>query len=257
MALPKMVVRSKVLANELIGPLVWRLTLSAPQIAAVAKPGQFVHVRVMDSLAPLLRRPISIAEVYAAEGTISLIYRVVGQGSAIMAEAKPGSELDLMGPLGNGFSLEAERPLLVGGGIGLAPLVYLAQALCPRPVTILMGGRTKEEMYWQDIFKNLCQNIYITTDDGSLGQQGFTVDALDDILAKGNFDFVYSCGPRPMLAGVARLAKLHNVLCQVSLEDYMACGVGACLSCTCAGNDGKRRKICSDGPVFMAGEVLD
>lgn len=140
--------------------------------------------------------------------------------------------------------------------MGLAPLLFLASALFPRPVTVLMGGGSSEELFWQSLFAPLCQDIHITTDDGSLGQRGYTVDALPAILAAGHFDQVYACGPRPMLEGVARLAKAAALPCQISLENFMACGVGACLSCTCTGNDGKRRKICSDGPVFAAEEVL-
>ncbi|MBP2650672.1 MAG: Dihydroorotate dehydrogenase electron transfer subunit [Firmicutes bacterium] len=257
MTLPKTIVKAEVLAHKLIGPEVCELTLKASGLVQMARPGQFVHVRVADTIVPLLRRPISIADANAAAGTLTLIYRIVGHGTELLAQTLPGSRLDLMGPLGNGFVLEAERPLLVGGGIGLAPLVYLAKALCTSPITIVMGGRNKNEMYWQDIFQSICQNIHITTDDGSMGRQGFTVDVIDDILTGDSFDMVYACGPRPMLEGVARLAKERNVRCQVSLEDHMACGVGACLSCTCAATDGKRRKVCTDGPVFWAEEVFD
>jgi len=256
MALPKTVVKASVLEHTLIGPQVRRLTFAAPILAQQALPGQFVHVKVTESIVPLLRRPISIADVNPDNGILTLIYRIVGQGTSLLAEVKPGGQLDIMGPLGNGFSLETERPLLVGGGIGLAPMVYLAKSLCPRPITIIMGGRNKEEMYWQEIFQSLCRSIHITTDDGSLGRQGFTVDALSDMLSADTFDIVYACGPQPMLEGVARLATAKNIRCQVSLEDHMACGVGACLSCTCAATDGKRRKVCADGPVFWAEEVF-
>ncbi|MDR3561068.1 MAG: dihydroorotate dehydrogenase electron transfer subunit [Negativicutes bacterium] len=255
--MPKTVEQALVLDHKTIGPLVQQMTLKAPDIARAAKPGQFVHVRVGGGHDPLLRRPLSIAAADADNGTISLIYRIVGRGTAQLGHLSYGDTVDCMGPLGSGFSLAAQRPLLVGGGIGLAPLLFLAQELCPHPVNVLMGGRSKEEMYWQHLFEDVCRNIHITTDDGSLGERGFTIDHLPALLAGGGYDFLYACGPRPMLQGVARLAKEYGIPCEISLEDHMACGVGACLSCTCAGTDGRRRKVCSDGPVFAAGEVLD
>jgi dihydroorotate dehydrogenase electron transfer subunit len=253
----KTVAQATVLEHRTLGHLVKWLTLEAPAIAQAAKPGQFVHVRVADSHHPLLRRPISIAAANAAKGTIILVYRIVGHGTALLAKLEPGATVDLMGPLGSGFAISGERPLLVGGGMGLAPLVYLAKELCPRPVTVVMGGRTRADMYWENIFHSICANMHITTDDGSLGRQGFAVDLLPEVLAGGNYDSLYTCGPKPLMEATARLAKQHGIPCQVSLEDHMACGVGACLSCTCAGTDGVRRKVCTDGPVFEAGEVLE
>jgi dihydroorotate dehydrogenase electron transfer subunit len=140
--------------------------------------------------------------------------------------------------------------------MGIAPLVFLASALCPRPIEILMGGRTLQEMFWADIFSELCQKVHITTDDGTLGTRGFTLDMLPQVLEKGHYDMIYTCGPEVMMRGVAKLAQQFTVPCQVSLEEHMACGVGACLSCTCQASDGKRRKICSDGPVFWSEEVF-
>ncbi|HMM20951.1 MAG TPA: dihydroorotate dehydrogenase electron transfer subunit [Selenomonadales bacterium] len=242
--------------QKTIGPLVKLLTLEAPEIAKNARPGQFVHLRVNDGPAPLLRRPLSLAGADAGQGTLTLIYRIVGQGTALLARLKTGDRVDCMGPLGAGFDLDCERPLLVGGGMGLAPLLYLAGALCPRPVAVLMGGRSQEELFWQGLFAEACRHIHITTDDGSLGRRGVTLDLLPELLAGGEFDRVAACGPRLMLEGAGRLAARHKIACQVSLEDYMACGVGACLSCTCAGADGRRRKVCADGPVFWAGEVF-
>jgi dihydroorotate dehydrogenase electron transfer subunit len=138
--------------------------------------------------------------------------------------------------------------------MGLAPLVYLAQQLCPRPVTILMGGRTKEELYWIELFNSLCEGIHITTNDGSLGSQGVTLDLLPELLAENQFDRIYACGPRPMLDGVIKAAQAHHIASEVSLEEHMACGIGACLVCTCDTSSG-RKKVCSDGPVFRGEEI--
>ena len=254
--MPKVVVEAQILHNKDIGVNVKELVLYAPEIAAQAVPGQFLHVRVANSYYPLLRRPLSISDADAKKGTISTIYRIVGQGTACLATLDTKDSVNCMGPLGNGFAINGQRPLLVGGGMGLAPLVFLAGALCPRPIEILMGGRTKEEMFWVDMFRNICSNVHITTDDGTLGSRGVTLDVLPGLLKTTAFDMIYTCGPRIMMEGVARLAKEYNIPCQVSLEEYMACGIGGCLSCTCAINDGTRKKVCSDGPVFWAQEVI-
>lgn len=236
--------------------MVKQLTFQSPEIAAQALPGQFIHIRVADSYQPLLRRALSIADIDRNAGLVTVIYRIVGSGTACLAKLPAGTFIDCLGPLGHGFTVDCKHPLLVGGGMGLAPLVFLARTLCPNPVEILMGGRTRQEMFWTDIFSKLCQNIHITTDDGTLGSRGITLDILPELLDKGNYDMIYTCGPRPMMEGVAGLAGRLNIPCQVSLEEHMACGIGACLSCTCAANDDTRRKICSDGPVFWAEEVL-
>ncbi len=251
-----MVVKAGIVRNTEIGVNVKELVLYAPEIAAQAVPGQFLHVRVVDSYHPLLRRPLSISSADCIAGTVSTIYRVVGQGTACLAALSSKDSVDCMGPLGNGFVIHGQRPLLVGGGMGLAPLLFLAGALCPRPIEILMGGRTKEEMFWANMFHDKCDAIHITTDDGTLGSCGVTLDLLPEVLRSGTFDAIYTCGPRIMMEGVAKAANATNIPCQVSLEEYMACGIGGCLSCTCAGTDGVRKKVCTDGPVFWAQEVI-
>jgi dihydroorotate dehydrogenase electron transfer subunit len=251
----KAVVQAQVISNSSLGKLVQELKFHAPEIAEDAYAGQFVHLRVLNSSDPLLRRPFSIAGVDRQAGLVTIIYRVIGRGTLVLSTAKPGDQLDCMGPLGSGFVIEGERPLLVGGGMGLAPLAFLAEQLCPRPVEVLMGGRTAVEMFWTDYFKGICQGIHITTDDGSMGYHGFAPQILPQILAEKSYDRIYACGPRPMLQGVSELALQAGIPCQISLEAFMACGVGACLSCSCNATDGSRRKVCTDGPVFWAGEV--
>ncbi|HWR43741.1 dihydroorotate dehydrogenase electron transfer subunit [Sporomusa sp.] len=251
----KTCVKAQVIEQNTIAGDVFALIVAAPEIAAIARPGQFVHLRLADTLDPLLRRPFSIADCNAEQGTLTVIYRVVGRGTVLMTKLQAGDIIDCMGPLGKGFDLTAQRPLLIGGGMGLAPLVMLAKAFCSRPATILMGGRNEQELFWPEIYAGVCQNIHITTDDGSIGHRGFTVDLLPELLKQDKFDRIYACGPHAMLKGVAETAAYYGVPCQVSLEEYMACGVGACLSCTCAGASGKRHKVCTDGPVFWAEEV--
>lgn len=257
MVLPKMVVEAQVVANRDIGNQVKELVLYAPEVAKQAVPGQFLHIRVANATYhPLLRRPLSISGICPAAGTVSTIYRIVGHGTECLATLRENDNVDCMGPLGTGFTLQGKRPLLVGGGMGLAPLVCLAGALCPKPMEILMGGRTKEEMFWTGMFTDMCSNLHITTDDGSLGSCGVTLDLLPALLQSGNYDMVYTCGPHVMMEGVARLAQQYQIPCQISLEEYMACGIGGCLSCTCQATDGTRKKVCTDGPVFWAEEVV-
>jgi len=252
----KTCVTAQVMKHTVLAGDVWELVVAAPEIASITKPGQFVHIRLTNTIDPLLRRPFSIADCDPAKGTLTFIYRVVGRGTALMTKLQPGDTINCMGPLGNGFDVTAKRPLLVGGGMGLAPLLLLARAFCSRPATILMGGRNEQELFWPNLYATVCQNIHITSDDGSIGHHGFTVDLLPELLKQDKFDAIYACGPHVMLAGVAAIAAQYGVPCQVSLEDYMACGVGACLSCTCESTSGKRHKVCTDGPVFRAQEVV-
>ena len=204
---------------------------------------------------PLLRRPISIAGADAVEGTLTLICRVVGHGTEFLSSVTTGDILDILGPLGHGFDLDGKRLLLVGGGIGLAPLLFAAARCCPKPVEVLAGGRTCDEMFWADLFRNTCEKVHVATDDGSLGICGTCADALPGVLKKGRFDRVLTCGPRPMMQRVASEAAKLGIRTQVSLEEHMACGLGACRACTCAATDGGLRQVCKDGPVFWSEEV--
>lgn len=254
--MPKTTVQAEIAENVTLAENVKKLTVYSPELCRQATPGQFVHIRVSALRDPLLRRPLSIAGVDARQGTVTFIYRIVGVGTQLLSRVTAGAVIDCMGPLGHGFKMECSRPLLVGGGMGIAPLVFLAQRLCPRPMEIIIGGRSRDEMFWTDILGTLCDNLHVTTDDGTLGQQGVSVDLLPGLLQRNSYDMIYACGPRPMLGKTARLAAETGIPCQVSLEEHMACGVGACLSCTCASRHGGRKKICSDGPVFWSGEVV-
>ena len=254
--MPKLAIDTKIVEHNHISDNVKELVLSAPQIVEQAKPGQFIHLKITDGNDPLLRRPISIASVDLDKGLLTLIYRIAGKGTKKLATLKQGDIVNCLGPLGNGFDLNCQKPLLVGGGIGMAPLIFLAQRLVPCNIDILMGGRTKTEMCWHELFQDIVEEIHVTTDDGSLGTKGFTVDVLPDLLKTGKYDTIYVCGPHIMMEKVSAIAKEYNIPCQVSLEKHMACGIGACLSCTCQTNDGKRKKVCTDGPVFFAEEVF-
>lgn len=252
----KLVVVGKILANEAINANVKRMVIEAPQIAEAAQPGQFVHVKKPDSV-NFLRRPFSIADADRENGTITLIYRIVGKGTAEYAAMKVGEAFSILGPIGNGFALKDGRPLLIGGGVGIAPLIYLSRQLKDKKPILLIGGKNKDEVFWEKYLQEFADKIYITTDDGSVGFKGFTVQLLPQILAENNIEHIYTCGPNIMMEGVAKLAHKHDIDCQVSLEKRMACGIGVCLGCTFEGKlTGKRRKVCTEGPVFASKEVF-
>lgn len=252
----KLVVVGKILANEAINANVKRMVIEAPQIAEAAQPGQFVHVKKPDSV-NFLRRPFSIADADRENGTITLIYRIVGKGTAEYAAMKVGEAFSILGPIGNGFALKDGRPLLIGGGVGIAPLIYLSRQLKDKKPILLIGGKNKDEVFWEKYLQEFADKIYITTDDGSVGFKGFTVQLLPQILAENNIEHIYTCGPNIMMEGVAKLAHKHDIDCQISLEKRMACGIGVCLGCTFEGKlTGKRRKVCTEGPVFASKEVF-
>lgn len=244
-------------AQETLSHDIRRMEIHLPKVAETAKPGQFVTVRVNKLHEPLLRRPFGVAGVDVAKGNFSLIYRVVGETTELMDTLEPGAEISVVGPLGHGFDLSAKHGLLVGGGVGLAPLHFLAQAAPDHGMEVIVGGRTKAEVFWADLFKDKTAKQYETTDDGSYGVKGTVNAVLPDLLKTGKYDCVYVCGPSPMMKAVVEVVNQYGVPCQVSLEKYMGCGLGACLSCSCEGKGGKRMKICKDGPVFWSQEVVE
>lgn len=219
-------------------------------------PGQFVHIRCGDGL--LLRRPISVCSCQEDEpgDLLAVAFEVRGDGTAWLARRPVGHTVDVLGLLGNGFRMKREgRYLLVGGGIGVPPMLGCAQYTGGKSTAIL-GFRSRDRAILPDRFAEECARVLTATDDGSLGYHGF-VDALvrQELERDRDYDAVLACGPKPMLRNVARAAAEFGVPCQVSMEERMGCGVGACLVCACAMKDGTVRHVCKDGPVFAAGEV--
>lgn len=226
-----------------------RLTDSEPLPEML--PGQFVEVRVDNTPSVLLRRPISIHYYNKENNELGLLVQLIGDGTRWMATLKAGDTLNVVLPLGNGFTLPTstdENPLLVGGGVGVAPLLYLGMKLKEMGVTptFLLGSRTENELMQIDEFKKYGP-VYITTENGTVGEKGYVTQ--HSVLANNKFSQVYTCGPKPMMMAVARWAKSANVPCEVSLENKMACGVGACLCCV---EDTKEGNVCvcKEGPVF-------
>ncbi|WP_176330322.1 dihydroorotate dehydrogenase electron transfer subunit [Oceanobacillus rekensis] len=221
-------------------------------ISQTAKPGQFLHVSVEGHM---LRRPISIADINKEKNTITILFKVVGSGTAKLATLTPGMSLDVLGPNGNGFQIDDQQKstiLLIGGGIGVPPLYYLGKTLAEKNIEIIsiLGFQTKDYVFYEEKFSNLGRN-YVVTDDGSYGEKGFVTDV---VKMAGDFDSYYSCGPLPMLKAIT--TKLKGKPGMISLEERMGCGVGACMACVIpTKKSGGYKKICSDGPVFHAEEV--
>jgi len=220
-------------------------------------PGQFVEVRVDDSPATFLRRPISINFVDKKANELWLLVAAVGAGTRRLARLNAGDTLNCLLPLGNGFTLPAkpdERQLLVGGGVGVAPLLYLGKRIkeTGNEPTFLLGARTANDLLLMEEF-NKYGRVYVTTEDGSVGERGFVTS--HSILVNEHFDRISTCGPKPMMMAVARLAKQKSIECEVSLENKMACGVGACLCCVEGTTDGNLC-VCKDGPVLNINQLL-
>ena len=247
----------KIVSKEQVGDAVY-MTLEVGDMirASFRAPGQFVHIRCGEGL--LLRRPISVCSCMEDEpdDLLSIVFEVRGEGTRWLAGRELGDSLDVLGLAGNGFDLKPEgRYLLVGGGIGIPPMLGCAQYTGGR-ATAILGGRSRDKIILEDFFREDCAKVLCATDDGSLGHHGF-VDALvrRELSEDRGYDGVLACGPKPMLRNVAKVAEEFGIPCQVSMEERMGCGVGACLVCACDMADGSRKHVCKDGPVFDSREV--
>ena len=219
-------------------------------------PGQFVEVRVDGSPSTFLRRPISINFVDRENNELWLLVATVGDGTKQLAKLQSGDALNCVLPLGNGFTpaQQGEKVLLVGGGVGVAPLLYMGAQMKSQGIepTFLLGARTANDLLMLPIF-NKYGRAYVTTEDGSMGEKGFVTN--HSILSEEHFDRISTCGPTPMMKAVARYARQNNVDCEVSLENLMACGLGACLCCVEKTTEGNLC-VCKDGPVFNIKKLL-
>lgn len=245
---------AKVRSQEKLSSDIYSLVLHAPEIAEASKPGQFVSLYSKNG-ANLLPRPISICEFDTEKGTVRLVYRVVGKGTDEFSKLKEGDKIDVMGPLGNGFTLKDKKAILIGGGIGIPPMVELAKWLdCEK--SIVLGFRD-ETFLLEDLEPS--GEVYIASEDGKHGVQGNVLDAIREYEIEG--DIIYACGPTPMLRAIKEYAIANNIEAQISMEEKMACGIGACLACVCKSKDVdhhtnvNNKRICKDGPVFDAREV--
>ena len=234
---------------------IFSMWLGAGEMAKAAVPGQFIAVYPNDS-ARLLPRPISICETDPEKELLRIVYRVAGEGTKELSSCRAGDTLSIMGPLGNGFPLKDKKALLIGGGIGIPPMLELAKALsCEK--TAVLGYRDSQTFLAEEIEKYAA--LAVATEDGSVGTKGTVLDA---IKAQGlKADIIYACGPTPMLRALKEYAAKEGIECWISLEERMACGVGACLGCVCHSKDVdehsnvRNKRVCKDGPVFLADEV--
>lgn len=257
---------SSVLSKENLQEKVFKLTLSSPFISKTSEPGNFIHVKVDSIDSPLLRRPFSIHNVEKDKEAFEILLKVVGHGTKILSKKSPGDTLDILGPIGNSFSLpEQEKDImLVAGGMGIAPLWFLFNRLIRRPrknkLTFFLGAKSEEELVYVEKINRLGGRLILTTDDGSAGRKGMVTEIFLREMKKRNRDpkklAVYSCGPSMMLKRMAKIAKRLDLSCQISLETHMACGVGACWGCVVKRKDKTYKRVCVDGPVFDAREII-
>ncbi len=244
-------IQCPILVMEKLNPHAWSMVVDAGPLARTALPGQFVQVKCGESR--MLRRPISICD---AEGDrLRLVFEVRGEGTEWLSRRTAGEAVDLIGPLGKGFDLSGDKLLLVGGGIGLPPMLYAAKA-CKGEAHVISGFRSQDRAMLTEDFAASTASQSIASDDGSIGYHGFVDALVREKLGKENdFTAILACGPKPMLKAVVRAAEAYGVPVQVSMEERMACGVGACLGCAVQMADGRMKHVCKDGPVFWAEEV--
>ena len=245
----------KIVKRDVLGTDIISLVIECPDITANAKAGQFVNVYCKDG-AKLLPRPISLCGIDKENGCIRIVFRIVGEGTKEIAAYAEGDSIEVMGPLGNGFPImNDKKAIIIGGGIGIPPMLGLAKELqCEK--NIVLGYR--DELFLNEEFEGL-GNIYISSEDGKTGTKGNVIDAIKANAVEG--DVIFACGPTPMLRGIKEYAAANNITAYISLEERMACGIGACLACVCKSKEKdhhtnvNNKRICKDGPVFEATEV--
>jgi len=256
------IVSCLVTENRKISEGVRILTCSAPEIAADAHSGQFVHVRVSDTIDPLLRRPFSLYGADPDTGEISILYRIKGKGTQLLGKADAGSRIDVLGPLGTGFPVQGEfdAALVIAGGMGVAPLFYLSEELANagKKIDFIWGARTNTELWNRDRIESCAGTVRIATDDGSAGHRGTVCDLVARFILQKNHKTIlrcFACGPDAMFSALQTLLKDTGIECYASFEETMACGIGVCQGCAVLMKNGSYKLACSDGPVFNLEEV--
>ena len=264
-------VKAKIVKNQRLTPSIYYLELEIPKLARLLVPGQFLHIRLLGTTDPLLRRPLSVNRIVNKKNG-GIVYKVVGKGTYLLKEMAEGERVDVLGPLGNGFDLSkiknSKVPVIfVAGGIGIAPFVFLAKYLSKkkRKITAFVGMDTKAELVCLNELKKLGCNVKISTDDGSRGFKGYVSELLDKYLSKlkslNPKPYIYACGPKPMLKALRDLGTKYGLEGQVSLDEMMGCGLGACLGCVVKTRNPDDegviyKRVCKDGPVFNIDEII-
>lgn len=247
-------------AMEELAPGIFRMTLESEHIAVNALPGQFVNVKCCDGSNTLLRRPISICSVNREENSYDIVFQIKGTGTELLANKQPGDEIDVMGPLGKPFETGAQykRIAVVGGGIGIFPLLFLLRESKAEVKHSYLGFRCSDLIVLREEFDEASDMSLIATDDCSEGYGGLVTEPLEKDIASAGYDLIYTCGPTPMIRKVAEISEKSSIPCQVSLEQRMGCGFGACLVCACKigrGEEWQYKHVCKDGPVFWSTDV--
>ena len=263
-------IKVKILYRKEVAPNIYLMRLKAPEIVQDALPGQFIHIKCSKDNYPLLRRPLSIHQIDKEKGEIFILFQIMGEGTKLLADRTIGDDLDIMGPIGNGFNIypESKKIVIAGGGMGVAPLLALCEELIRqgKEVRVLIGALKKELVIGEESFKILGAKVNVVTDDGSYKHKGLVPDLLEGTIEGGWLaDQIFACGPKPMLRKINEIALKVNIDYQVSLEERMACGIGACLGCVCRIKTKNKKedkvkyeykRICVDGPIFEGSEVV-
>lgn len=254
----KLKMKSTVIEQKMLAEGISSMWLDAKEIAVQAKPGQFISVYSNDK-SRVLPRPISICEIDREKGALRIVYRVVGKGTEEFSKAKTGDSFEILGPLGNGFPLEeakGKKVLMIGGGIGVPPMLQTAKEMDGE--AIIVSGYRNQDLFLKEELES-AGTLFIATEDGSVGTKGNVVDAIRENQIEA--DLMFACGPKPMLRALKDYALEKGMPCWISMEEKMACGVGACLACVCQSKDVDshshvhNKRICKDGPVFLSTEV--
>ena len=254
----KLKMKSTVIEQKMIADGICSMWLDTKEVAVQAKPGQFISVYSNDK-SRVLPRPISICEIDREKGTLRIVYRVVGKGTEEFSKAEAGDSFEILGPLGNGFPIEeakGKKVLMIGGGIGVPPMLQTAKEI--EGEAIIVSGYRNQDLFLKEELES-AGTLFIATEDGSVGTKGNVVDAIRENQIEA--DMMFACGPKPMLRALKNYALEKGIPCWISMEEKMACGVGACLACVCQSKDVDshshvhNKRICKDGPVFLSTEV--
>jgi dihydroorotate dehydrogenase electron transfer subunit len=265
-------IKVKILSKKEVVPNIYLMRLKAPEVSQDALPGQFIHIKCSKDNYPLLRRPLSIHRIDKEKGEIFILFQVAGEGTKLLSKRLIGDDLNILGPIGNGFNIypESKKIMIVGGGMGVAPLLALCEESIRqgKEVRVLIGALKKELVIGEESIRSLGVKVDIATDDGSYNHKGLVTDLLERTIKEGWLaDQIFACGPKPMLKKISEIALKVNIDYQVSLEERMGCGIGACLGCVCKIKAKEKninqnqikyiyKRVCVDGPVFGGSEVV-